>query len=31
LPGAAVSGILFAACFALYLLVDRIDDAARHR
>jgi hypothetical protein len=25
LPGAIVSGLLFAACFALYVFVDRID------
>jgi hypothetical protein len=24
-PGAVVSGILFAACFALYLFVERVD------
>ena len=29
LPGAIVSGILFAACAALYLFVDRIDSETR--
>jgi hypothetical protein len=29
LPGAIVSGLLFLACFALYLFVDRIDAESR--
>lgn len=29
LPGAIVSGILFAACWALYLFVDRVDSEVR--
>ncbi len=29
LPGAIVSGALFAICFGLYMLVDRIDREAR--
>jgi len=29
LPGAIISGILFAACAALYLFVDRIDSEVR--
>jgi hypothetical protein len=28
-PGAIISGILFLACFALYLFVDRIDSEVR--
>jgi hypothetical protein len=28
-PGAIISGVLFVACFALYLLVDRIDSEYR--
>jgi hypothetical protein len=28
-PGAIISGILFAACFALYRFVDRIDSEIR--
>jgi hypothetical protein len=28
-PGAVLSGILFAACFALYLFIGRADRAAR--
>ena len=29
LPGAIISGILFAACLALYLFVDRVDAEVR--
>ncbi len=29
LPGALISGLLFLACLALYLLVDRIDSEVR--
>ena len=29
IPGAVISGILFAACLALYLFVDRIDSDIR--
>ena len=29
-PGAIISAILFAACFALYRFVDRIDSDVRH-
>lgn len=29
LPGAIISGVLFAACLALYLFVDRIDSEVR--
>ncbi|MFN7997561.1 MAG: DUF6755 family protein [Bryobacteraceae bacterium] len=29
LPGAVISGILFAACIGLYLFVDRIDSDVR--
>ncbi len=28
-PGAVISGVLFAGCFALYLFVDRLDTEAR--
>jgi hypothetical protein len=28
-PGAIISGVLFAACFALYMFVDRIDSDVR--
>jgi len=31
LPGAVISGILFAACVGLYLFVDRIDSDVRKR
>jgi hypothetical protein len=31
LPGAIISAILFVACLALYLFVDRIDSEIRHR
>jgi hypothetical protein len=31
LPGAIISAILFLACLALYLFVDRIDSEIRHR
>ena len=29
LPGAIISGILFAACLALYLFIDRVDSEVR--
>lgn len=29
IPGAVISGLLFAACLALYLFVDRIDSEVR--
>ncbi len=29
IPGAVISGILFAACLALYLFVDRVDSEIR--
>ena len=31
IPGAIISAILFAACFALYRFVDRIDSEVRRR
>jgi len=31
LPGAIVSGILFAACFAMYVFIRRVDRDARPR
>jgi hypothetical protein len=31
IPGAIISAILFAACLALYLFVDRIDSEIRRR
>jgi hypothetical protein len=31
LPGAIISGILFAACLGLYLFVDRLDSEVRRR
>jgi hypothetical protein len=30
LPGAIVSGLLFLACLALYIFVDRVDAEVRH-